>query len=39
VYFSLVVSSYANKRKEKEETVGYLDESSGQTNHNLVVAD
>ncbi|GBB84387.1 hypothetical protein RclHR1_00110020 [Rhizophagus clarus] len=37
VYFSLVISAYARRRKAKEETVTYLNGSSGQTNHNLVL--
>ncbi|CAB4491600.1 unnamed protein product [Rhizophagus irregularis] len=37
VYFSLVISAYARRKKEKEvAAVRYLNESSDQTNHNFV---
>ncbi|CAB4432486.1 unnamed protein product [Rhizophagus irregularis] len=37
VYFSLVISAYARRKKGKEvAAVRYLNESSDQTNHNLV---
>ncbi|PKC60600.1 hypothetical protein RhiirA1_539728 [Rhizophagus irregularis] len=39
VYFSLVISAYARRKKEKEiAVISYLNESPDQTNHNLVVA-
>ncbi|GES98001.1 hypothetical protein GLOIN_2v1689810 [Rhizophagus clarus] len=38
VYFSLVISAYARRRKSiEEEAATYLNGSSSQTNHNLVV--
>ncbi|RGB31909.1 hypothetical protein C1646_763537 [Rhizophagus diaphanus] len=37
VYFSLVISAYARRKKEKEvAAVRYLNESPDQTNHNFV---
>jgi hypothetical protein len=38
VYFSLIISAYACRKKEKEAAaVRNLNESSDQTNHNIVV--